>query len=743
MKNNLEKTKRQIEKIFAGNTKKILNPRQVAAALNITSSEGRNEIIVAMKLLVKDEILEEISPGKYITVFKHKFIEGKIEITQRGSAYLTPDEGGDDILITSEFLNTALNRDRVKVNLFAKRGGDKLMGEVVEVLKRYRSEFVGVVQINPNHAFFIPDDKRMYTDIFIPITKIKNAKNGDKVIAKITEWTLEHKNPIGEITEVLGKPGQHETEMHSIVAEFGFAYKFPVEVEHEAEKISEKISKEEIESRRDFRKITTFTIDPEDAKDFDDAISIQKIEDGIWEIGVHIADVSHYVKPKTRLDEEAFDRGTSVYLVDRTIPMLPEKLSNGVCSLRPNEEKLTFSAVFKINDTAEIIDQWFGKTIIYSDRRFTYEEAQERIESSIGDYSNELTILNDLAKKLREQRFKNGAMNFETEEVKFKLDENFKPVSVYKKVRKDAHKLVEEFMLLANKKVAEYGHNAGKGKQRTFVYRVHDLPNEDKLKLFSSFAGRFGYVIRTQSQKTISQSMNELLTKVEGKPEQNLLQQQAIRTMAKAFYTTKKTSHYGLAFDYYSHFTSPIRRYPDLLAHRLLFSYLQKGKSANADEYEVMCKHSSEMEIRSTEAERASIRYKQVEYLKDFIGDQFPGIISGVSEWGIYVEITEFKCEGMIRLANLADDFYEYDEYNLCITGRNSRKKYQLGDIVDVIVKNADLLKRQVDLDLVGNIQIHRNLKPAEHIHNRKRRRRDKKNKSEKQNQKSKKKGRH
>ncbi|MFI5222453.1 MAG: ribonuclease R family protein, partial [Bacteroidia bacterium] len=532
MKKNIEKIKRSVEKVFAGNTKKILNPKQVAAILEETSTEGRDQVILAMKLLVKENVLEEISPGKYITVFKHQFIAGKLEMTQRGSGYVVPEAGGDDIFISNEFLNTALDKDKVKVNLFARRGKDKPMGEVVEVIKRYKTDFVGVIQSNPSHAFFVPDDKKMYTDIFIPGEKLNKAKNGDKVIVRINEWTLEHKNPIGEVVEVIGKPGQHETEMHSIIAEFGFAYKFPPEVEQDAEKIPDIISKEEISKRKDFRNVTTFTIDPDDAKDFDDALSIQKLKDNTWEIGVHIADVSHYVKPGTRLDDEAYERGTSVYLVDRTVPMLPEKLSNGVCSLRPKEEKLTFSVVFKMNDQAEILDVWYGKTIIYSDRRFSYEEAQDVIETGVGDFASELKKLNELAIQLKEARFKNGAMNFETEEVKFKLDENFKPVGIYKKVRKDAHKLIEEFMLLANKKVAEFGFNAGKGKHLPFVYRVHDLPNEEKLKLFSSFASRFGYIIRTQSQKAISTSLNELLAKVEGKPEQNLLQQQAIRTMA-------------------------------------------------------------------------------------------------------------------------------------------------------------------------------------------------------------------
>jgi ribonuclease R len=495
--------------------------------------------------------------------------------------------------------------------------------------------------------------------------------------------------------------------MHAIIAEFGFSIKFPDEVEAEANAISTIITKEEIAKRKDFRKVLTFTIDPEDAKDFDDAISFQIIKEGIYEVGVHIADVSHYVIPGTKLDAEALNRATSVYLVDRTIPMLPEKLSNGLCSLRPNEEKLTFSAVFTMNENGDVLSQWLGKTVIYSDRRFAYEDAQERIETGTGDLATEINILNSIAKKLKERRFKNGAVNFETEEVKFKLDENFKPVGIFKKVRKDAHKLIEEFMLLANRTVAEDVFKMGKAdSKKTFVYRVHEHPSDEKLKTFSNFANRFGYSILTTSAKAIAQSFNDLLAEVEGKPEQNIIQQMAVRSMMKAYYSTKKTSHYGLAFDYYSHFTSPIRRYPDLMAHRLLFSYLHKGKSADENQYEAMCKQSSVMEVQAADAERASVRYKQVEYLKDFIGHEFMGIISGVTEWGMYVEITEYKCEGMVKLSNLADDFYEFDEHNQWIIGRRTHKKYQLGDQIHVTVKGADTVKRQVELDIVGNKEI-------------------------------------
>ena len=701
---NLKTVRKEIERFFAANSKKAFNYKQICAALDIESTEGKNYIIRTLKQMEKDGMIDEVMPGKYLALLTTHFITGRLEVTQRGAGFVIPEEGSeikDDIYIGSENLNTGLHGDTVKVNLFAKRSGSRVEGEVIEVLKRKREEFVGVVELGHNYAFVSPDDKRVPIDIFIPEGKINNAKNGEKVLARVVDWSNEHKNPIGEIIEILGKPGDHNTEMHAIIAEYGFANKFPETVEKEADKIRDVITNEEIAKRKDFRKITTFTIDPEDAKDFDDALSIEEVGDGIYEIGVHIADVSHYVTKDSVLDAEAFERATSVYLVDRTIPMLPEKLSNGVCSLRPNEEKLTFSAVFKMNLEGEILDKWIGKTVIYSDRRFAYEDAQERIESKEGDFAKEINTLNDIALILRKARFKNGAVNFETEEVKFKLDENYKPIGIFKKVRKDAHKMIEEFMLLANRTVAEFVHKMkGEKQPKTFVYRVHEPPSEEKLKLFNLFAARFGLSIQTTSQKSISTSFNNLLNDVEGKPEQNIVQNMAVRSMMKAYYSTKKTSHYGLAFDYYTHFTSPIRRYPDLMAHRLLFSYLNNGKSANDVEYEEKCKHASQMEIQAADAERASVKYKQVEYIKQFIGEQFEGIISGVTEWGIYVEITEYKCEGLVRLANLTDDFYDYDEFNQWIIGRRTRKIFQLGGEVKVIVKQADLQKRQIDLDV-------------------------------------------
>jgi ribonuclease R len=708
----LDKIKRKVEQVFAENQRKLLNYKQIASKLELTSTEDKNDIILAIKQLVKAGAIEEVQVGKFAAVFTAQFIEGVVDMTQRGAAYVKPfdTEKGDDskdIFIQKENVNTALHGDKVKVQLLASKNNGKNTGEIIEIVRRDKTDFVGTIQVSHNYAFLVADDKRMYTDIFIPKEKINKAKNGEKVIVRITSWMPHDDNPTGEVIEILGKPGDHNTEMNAIVAEFGFANKFSDVVEKEANQISDKITKEEIAKRKDFRKTLTFTIDPADAKDFDDAISFKEIQPGLYEIGVHIADVSHYVVPKSHLNDEAYNRGTSVYLVDRTIPMLPEKLSNGLCSLRPNEEKLTFSAVFTIDDKAQVKSEWFGKTVIYSDRRFSYEEAQERIESAEGDYADEIILLNNLAKQMREERFKEGAISFETEEVKFKLDENYKPIDLYIKVRKDAHKLIEEFMLLANKKVAEYVSKMGKGTQKyTYVYRVHESPNEDKLKLFGMFAARFGYNVSLDNPNKVSKSLNNFLIEVEGKPEQNLLQSQAIRTMSKAFYSTKKSGHYGLAFEHYSHFTSPIRRYPDLLAHRLLFNYLNGEKSAQQEVYEEMCKHASSMEQKASDAERASIKYKQVEYIRDFIGESFDGIISGVTEWGMYIEITKYRCEGLIRLSNIQDDYYEYDEKNLCIIGRSTRKKYQLGDLVKVRVVAADIIKRQIDLEMEGDAMI-------------------------------------
>jgi ribonuclease R len=569
---------------------------------------------------------------------------------------------------------------------------------VVEILERKRMEFAGTIQVSDKFAFFVADSKKMVTDIFVPLTRLNGAENGMKVVVKIVDWTEGHKSPIGQVTKILGRPGEHSTEMNAIIAEFDLPEEFPSEVIEEADAIPAEITEEEIEKRWDFRGTPTFTIDPVDAKDFDDALSIRPLANNQWEVGIHIADVSHYVKENTALDREALDRGTSVYLVDRVIPMLPENLSNHLCSLRPDEDKLTFSVVVVLDANAQVKKEWYGRTIIRSQKRFSYEEAQEILEGSDGPFSQELHTLNRLAYKLRERKFAEGAISFETEEVKFKLDENGKPLGVFKKVRKDAHKLIEDFMLLANRKVAEFIFKKNEQlHDRPFVYRVHDTPDTDKLETFARVAAQFGHKVSFKSEKSIASSLNRLLEEVEGKPEQNMLQSLAIRTMPKAFYTTKKSSHYGLAFAYYTHFTSPIRRYPDIIAHRLLAHYSAKGRPIDQDYIEAQAKHSSEMEVRAAEAERASIKYKQVEYMQDHIGGEFEGLISGVTDWGIYVEIIENKCEGMVRLSALKDDYYIYDEEHYLIRGQNTGKTYRLGDITRVKVIEANLSQRTID----------------------------------------------
>ena len=689
--------------IFEQNGNTPLNYKQVSAKLNVRDPEAREVIFDILKDQAFSGVLKEVTPGKFKLLELKTFIEGTVDMTNDGSAFIvTNDEFENDIFIAPRKLRNALNGDRVKVYVYAKSKGKNKEGEVIEILQRAKMEFTGIVKLSERFAFFIPDDRKMLHDIFIPINELNGAKNGIKAIAQITDWPAEAKNPIGRITHILGKQGENDTEMNAILAEFGFPLSFPAEVEHEAEAISDIITPEEISRRRDFRNITTFTIDPFDAKDFDDALSFKQLENGNYEVGVHIADVSHYIKPDSALDKEADERGTSVYLVDRVIPMLPEHLSNGLCSLRPKEDKLCFSAVFEMDEEAHIITEWFGKTIIHSDRRFTYEEVQDILEKKSAEFEHELHKLNALANKLRERKFKNGAISFETTEVKFKLDEDGKPIGVYVKERKDAHKLIEDFMLLANRKVAEHVSKMGKGKHKyTFVYRVHDSPKPESLANFAQFAARFGYKINTKSDKETAKSLNYLMEDVEGKKEQNVLTQLAIRSMAKAIYTTKSSSHYGLAFDHYTHFTSPIRRYPDVMVHRLLFHYLNGGQSANAEHYEKLCQHSSQMEKKASDAERASIKYKQAEFLKDQVGSVYSGVISGVTEWGMYVEIIENKCEGMIRLRDISDDFYTLDEKNYAIIGQRKKKVYQLGDEVRIRVKSVDLTKKQIDFSLV------------------------------------------
>lgn len=693
-----------ISDIFEKNKNIALNYKQVAAKLNLKDKEASNTILEILKDQAAKGIFVMPERGKFKLKDHKTFIIGTVDMTADGSAFIVPDDEFErDIYVAPRKLRNALNGDKVKVYVYAKKtSGRKKEGEVVEIISRLKTDFIGVAKISERFAFVIPDDRKMNHDIFVPLAELNGAKNGQKVQVGITDWPEGAKNPIGKILHVLGTEGENDTEMNAILAQYGFPLSFPPEVEEEANAIPETVSEADVKNRRDFRQTTTFTIDPADAKDFDDAISFKKLENGNYEVGVHIADVAHYVLPKSNLDKEAYERATSVYLVDRVIPMLPERLSNGVCSLRPHEDKLCFAAVFELDEEANVIEQWFGRTVIHSNRRFSYEEAQDVIETKQGDYAEELHQLNELANHLRKRKFANGAISFESTEVKFKLDESGKPIGVYVKERKDAHKLIEDFMLLANKKVAEFVAKKGKGKKKyTFVYRTHDSPNLETLGSFATFASRFGYKINMKTDKEIAKSLNYLMEDVEGKKEQNILTQLAIRSMAKAIYTTKKTSHYGLAFDYYTHFTSPIRRYPDVMVHRLLALYLEGGKSANEEEYEQASSHSSAMEKRAADAERASIKYKQAEYLENNIGTIFTGIISGVTEWGMYVEIVENKCEGMIRLRDITDDFYVLDEKNYSIVGQRKNKKYQLGDEVQIKVKKVDLSKRQIDFSLV------------------------------------------
>ncbi|GET27287.1 ribonuclease R [Prolixibacter sp. NT017] len=693
--------KKAVLDIFYADPKKTFNYKQLSAELFIRDMPTKKLIHVVLEELRDNENLEEISRGKYKLRSKGGYITGVVELTQQGFGFVISDEIDQDVFVSAANLKRAMHGDKVKVYLYARRKKHNPEGEVVEILERAKTTFVGTVEVSKFHAFLIPTQKTPF-DLFIPKEKLNGAKNGQKAIAKILEWPERAKNPYAEIVEVLGDVGENETEMHAILAEFDLPYKFPGKVEKAAEQIPLEIPKEEYANRRDFRKVPTFTIDPADAKDFDDALSVQKLDNGFWEVGVHIADVTHYVQPNSILEEEAYNRATSVYLVDRVVPMLPERLSNGVCSLRPNEDKLCFSAVFQLDDKANVHHRWLGRTVIHSDRRFAYEEAQEVIETGDGDMKEEILTLDRLAKELRNQRFQNGSISFDRIEVKFDIDEDGKPLGIIFKVSKDANKLIEEFMLLANKYVAEFiGKPTPNKKAKTFVYRIHDKPDPDKLDSFNHFIKRFGYGIQTNNPKAVSDSMNKLLTNVEGKKEQNVIETLAIRTMARAEYSTRNIGHYGLSFEYYTHFTSPIRRYPDMMVHRLLARYLDGGRSVVAQKWEEMCKHSSDMEVRASNAERSSVKYKQVEFMSDHVGEEFKGVISGVTDWGIYVELEENKCEGMVPLRDLTDDFYEFDEKNYCIIGSHTHKRYQLGDEVNVEIVRTNLQKKQMDFRLV------------------------------------------
>ncbi len=723
---NNDKFATQILKIFANAPFTAFNYKQIASKVGAYDKAQRQLVQATILEMAESKILVEEGRGKYKINPKHinddllpkNYIVGTIDMKQTGKAYVIPqEEGREDVMIAPNYTNHALHGDTVKVLMFPQRKMHKPEGQVVEILQRAKTRFVGRIQKMDRFAFLVCDNRNMVVDIFVPLNDLAGAEDGEKAVVEMTDWPQQMNNPVGRVVKRLGKPGDNNVEMQSILAEYDFPLDFPAEAEKEAAAIKAP-TKKDIEGRRDFRKTTTFTIDPADAKDFDDAVSFKRLKNGNYEVGVHIADVSYYVKPGSAIDREAYERGTSVYLVDRTIPMLPEKLCNGVCSLRPNEDKLCFSAVFEMNDKAEVLGRWFGKTVINSDRRYNYEEAQEIIENGEKEAENgkrkaesqpdeAVLELHKLATILREERYKEGAINFDTQEVKFQLDENAKPIGVYIKEQKEANWLIEEFMLLANRNVAECigktAHEKGKKPQKakTFVYRVHDEPNPEKLNTFVEFVTKLGFKMKVGSRKALADSYNRLFDQIAGRGEEYMIDTIAIRTMSKAYYSTENIGHYGLAFPFYTHFTSPIRRYPDLMVHRLLERYQGGGDSVNAEEYEEYCKHCSVMEKKAADAERTSVKYKQAEYLSDKLGQVFPANISGVSKWGIYAEIEGNKCEGMIPIGSLKGDYYMLDEDNYQVIGRRYGKCYKLGDPVLVRVRAVDMLKKQIDFDLV------------------------------------------
>ena len=715
---------------------KSFNYKQIAAILGVNDASSRNQIIKTLAKLAAKQEIEQVDRGKFKAIVSAEYYTGILDLASKGNGYVISDDFEDDIFIASNNVNKALHGDEVEFYAYKRRKKGKLEGEITNILKRAKTEYVGTIQIHnkKNFAFVVADSNKMYKDIFVPINKINKAEDGDKVLVELSDWPEKADSPYGKVLKVLGKPGEHSTEIHAILADYGLPAEFPHDVEDYANNLDISITEAEIKKRRDMRKDLTFTIDPKDAKDFDDALSFKVLDDGLFEIGIHIADVSHYVKPGTILDDEAYNRATSIYLVDRVVPMLPERLSNGACSLRPHEEKYTFSAVFKMNKNCEIKDQWYGRTVTYSDARFAYEEAQAIIENNT-DYTinsvkanvldntipkdvsltgkvyktepeiaEAVLILDRLAKKMRAVRMREGAISFDKVEVKFNLDEEANPTGIHFKTSKDANKLIEEFMLLANRKVSEF---IGKQKpKKTFVYRVHDEPNESKLAQLQTVVSRFGHKLNFKDKNSISNSLNTLLKDVVGKKEQNLVDTLTIRTMSKAEYTTQNIGHYGLSFEYYSHFTSPIRRYPDVMAHRLLQRYLDGEKSANEDVYEDKCRHSSDMENLATKAERDSIKYMQIRFMQNHEDEDFLGVISGVTDWGIYVEIISNKCEGMVSVRDMKDDHYYFDQDQYAMVGKKTETTYQLGDEVIVKVKNADLVKKHLDFYMVGKPEV-------------------------------------